>query len=119
MVALANDHIQFPIAQADAVGHIHRPVLNGDPIGEVAPTTIRPMAFAALALTPQMPKQGPLGAFVVLDMLVNPFMADRVGPIRAQPATDLFRAPLFLQQAVDAVPGSGRNAPSDFDASPK
>ena len=119
MVPLANDCIQLPIAQPGAVRHIHRPVLKGDPVGEVAPTTIRRMAFAALALTPQMPKQGPSGEFVVIDMLVIPFMAARVGPIRAQPATDLFRAPLFLQQAVDAAPGSGRNAPSDFDASPK
>lgn len=35
-----------------------------------------------------------------------------------QPSADLFRALLFLEQAVDAVPCGGRNAAVDFPAAP-
>ena len=41
-------------------------------------------------------------------------MADRAGLARAQPTTDLFWTPLFLQQAIDAVPRFRRNAPFGF-----
>lgn len=117
-VARAHYRIQFPIAQSGAVLHNGWTLLDGDPVGKVPTTTIRPIAFMSLARTPQMPKQGPMGAFVVIGMLVDPFVADGVALAHAQPSTDLFRTPLFLQQAIDSVPSAGGNAASDFGAAP-
>jgi hypothetical protein len=117
-VALANHGIQFPIAQPGAALHDSWPLLDGDAVRKVASTTIRPLAFAALALTPQMPVERPLGAFVVIHIVIDPFMTHRLLLARAQPATDLRRTPLFLEQVLDSVPGIHRNAPVDFGASP-
>lgn len=65
-----------------------------------------------------MLKQGPMEAYIAIDMLVDPFETNRVPLAGPQPPTDLFRGPLFLQQAVDAMPQVGRNAVADFGASP-
>src|SRR5690606_14294186 len=60
----------------------------------------------------------PLGACVVIHMLINPFMTHRMLLARAQPATDLLGTPLFLEQVLDPVPSVHRNAPMDFGVSP-
>lgn len=117
-MTFADHRIYFPIAEPGAAGHDVRTFLDGHPVAELASTTVGPIALAAVSLTPQMPVQRPLGPFVLEDMLVNPFMADRRALTRAQPPTDLFGTPLFLQQAIDAVLRFRRNTPSGFGVSP-
>jgi len=81
-------------------------------------TTVRPIALPALALTPQVVVERGLRVVVAIDMLVNPFRANQDSLRRAQPATDLFQTPLFLEETSDAVLGLASNASLGFDAAP-
>jgi hypothetical protein len=115
---LCNHRIHFPIAEPGAAGHDGRTFHAGHPVAELATTTVGLIALAAVSLKPQMAIPRPLGPLMVEDMLVNPFMADRRTLPLAQPATDRLGIPLFLQQAVDAVPRFHRNTPSSVGVSP-
>ncbi|GJL60088.1 MAG: hypothetical protein NPIRA03_29450 [Nitrospirales bacterium] len=52
MVALAHQRIQLPVPQPRATLNNRGTVYDGDAVGEVASTTVGPIAFAALPLTP-------------------------------------------------------------------
>ncbi len=118
-MAFADHVIRFPGAEPTPALDHRRAMLDGDSVGNVAPTTICAIPFPAVALTPQMPVERALGLFIAIDMLVNPFQAHEGSLMHAQPATDLFRTPLFLEQTVDAVPDFGSNTPSGFGGQPE
>jgi hypothetical protein len=77
-MAFPNNRIPFPIPNAVA-GRDHRwALINRDLIGDPSPSTIRAIAFSPLLLAASRAVQMPARPFILIDMLVDPLMPDRL-----------------------------------------
>ena len=66
------------------------------------------IALPAWLLAAQMTMEIATASLVLIDMLVNPFMADRYAFLPRQPTADLLRAPVLPKQLLHTCPGRFR-----------
>lgn len=76
LMPFANYCIEFPIPEPGTAIHDGRAMFDGDAVAQLAATTIRPIAFPALSLAPQMRGECPVGGFVLEHMPVDPLMTN-------------------------------------------
>jgi hypothetical protein len=92
-MAFPDDRIAFPIANALPALHPCWALINRDLIGNPPPTVIGSIAFPPCFLTAQKPVQIPAIPFVLINLLVDPFMADARTVFALHSAADLLGAP--------------------------
>jgi hypothetical protein len=109
-MAGTDDRIHFPIPESAPLVHNGRTVITTHPVDELAAPLIGAVPLAAALATPQMLVEIAALGFVGEDMLINPFMADGVGFLPFEPATNLFGAPILSELGVDLSPGGGVNS---------
>ena len=114
MIPAANNGIHFPIAEPTPGGHDGRAVVNTDPVDKLAAPIIGTISLAVALPTPQMPMELTAGGFVLEDMLIDPFRADRAGLLPLEPPTDLFGTPVLSKLGVDLTPGGRGNPRTRF-----
>jgi len=113
-MAFADHRIHFPIAESGATLDHGGAVLDGDPVEKVAPTTVRAHTTSGGGADTASAGKACLGLPCCYKNFGKSILIRTdVGPLaHAQPATDLFRTPLFLEQTVNVVPRAGSNAPA-------
>ena len=103
------DKVGLPVSGAGAFLDDPRPLVNRNPAPDLAPAVITPVAFPAPLLATQVGMEVAVPALVCINMLVDPFVTDLQSLLPRQPAADLLRTPLLTQQALNPLPGAGRN----------
>ena len=94
-VALANDGIAFPVADND-----RRAFINAGAVGDASPAVVCAIAFTVFLPTTQVDMEIAALAFVLVDIEVNPFVADGNALLDGKAARDLFRAPILADQGI-------------------
>ena len=90
LVALADDGVAPPVAQALAAVHNGRSVFDADAVRQ-RPAALVPaaIAFAALFLATQVTEQIPATGVVAVDVEINAFVTDGPGAFERQAPADL------------------------------
>ena len=95
LIALANDGIAFPVADND-----RRAFINAGAVGDASPAVLCAIAFTVFLPATQVGMEITALAFVLVDIEVNPFVADGNALFDGKAARDLFRAPILADQGI-------------------
>jgi len=114
------DHgVGFPVAHAAFALDRRRPLIDGNAVGEAPAPVVGPVTLAPRLLATQVLMQAPARAFVRIDVLVDPLVADDDPVFRLEPSARLIRAPIETEQSLDACPIARREPGADFGCAPR
>jgi len=112
-VVAPDDGVGFPVAEPGFAVDDAGAFLNAGARRQLPPAVIRAVAFASYFLAAQVVMECPASLFVRVNVEVDALVADRRLPLQSESPTDLLRAPLSREQALDLPPRLWRDAGRD------
>jgi len=104
LVVFADDGVKFPVSHATTALNNVGTFVNKNPAWQLTPAAVAPIALPALLAAAKVQMQITPETLVMVNVAINPLVADPAKPILCQPQTDLFRAPVLAQQGFNPVP---------------
>lgn len=117
-LAFPYHRITFPVTNSLSGVHHRRTLINRDLIGDTPTATVRAIALPSSFLAAQGAVEIAPCLFILIDILIHPFMTDRLTVFALYPATDLLGTPSLSHLVLNLLPGGRSQTSASFGCLP-